>query len=169
MNLANAASIILSCGMLVTSCRASPQFGGPLAAIAESVLVTRPTMRCGSPVSPLPVGEPPLRECRGTVGDTSVLIVTDDRQQVTYVGRRWSPAPQKQVLDYQLVLTGLDKAFGPGERFCLSDVKYAAARRWKRESWHILLVAQPSGSIALDMALDSSGVSPADTSSAREC
>lgn len=155
--------------MLLTGCRTSPQLGGPLAAIAESVLVARPMMRCGPPESPLPVGEPPLRECRGTVRDTTVLIVTDGRQQVTYVGRSWSPASQKQMSDYQLVLTGLDKAFGPGKRFCLSDVKYAAAHRWKRESWHILLVAQPSGTIALDMALDSPGLlSPGDTSSASE-
>jgi hypothetical protein len=127
-------------------------------------------MRCGPPASPLPGGEPPFRECRGTIGDTSALLVTDAHDQVTYVGRNWSPAPQNQISDYQLVLARLDKAFGPGERFCLSDLKYVAAHRWKQKSWHALLVAQPSGSIALDMALDSPAhIGAADTSSASEC
>jgi hypothetical protein len=100
------------CAVIASACGGGPRFRGPLASTANAVL--QQGLEC-TDVDHWPEvrGEPPFRDCRGTVADTSLLVLSEASDTALLVVKKW-PATADGATAYKSLLTDLETMHGPG-------------------------------------------------------
>jgi len=98
--------------VIASACGGSPNLRGPLAETAYGVL--RQGLEC-TEVDHWPEvrGEPPFRDCRSTVADTSFLVVSDVSATALLVVKKWS-ASADGATAYRRLRENLERIHGRG-------------------------------------------------------
>jgi len=126
------------------SCDSAGEPRGPLAAIADSV-IRQGTECTNEDVWPLLEAPTPLRVCRGSIGDTTLLVVSDASDTTHIVMRSW-PAGPNGVERYAEMVVGLQRLYGEGVTVSPPLPGHPDWQRtlWAYQTHHLSLLLMPS-------------------------
>jgi hypothetical protein len=97
---------------ILAGCRTEADRRGPLASIADTVM--RSGLQCVEVNHwPMEGAQSPFQDCRGSVLDTSVFVVTDAQGTVITVGRKWLVGTD-DTRNYAALRRLLQATYGPG-------------------------------------------------------
>lgn len=107
-----ASCAVLSVAGITAGCDTERALRGPLAQVAYTVLSYG--LECNEVDHwPVPVGQPPFQDCRGTVRDSTMLVVSDASDSAVVVSRRWAVGGDGEQ-EYSELLAALQQQYGEG-------------------------------------------------------
>jgi hypothetical protein len=153
-------SLVLAVSVMV-ACRPTPEFNGPLASLADSLLNGR-DLECGSfpfdsaligPMSPYDQGQFPLRLCGDSASNPAISLTVDATGKVLEVGRLFRPgAPQSDSIYSALESEGT-AAYGQPSRCPIAHNSPPGELYWQHSDGFVRLERVGASFVAIESAL----------------